>query len=144
IHFVGLFGVGEMRALQALLPHPQVAQIDGCVVARGAGAHDHHAAGVADEDRRRDGGLAGVLEHDVRGALLAQHLAAGEPEPFHIGGSDASIRASLLASATAVSLNLYLTVLRSSIPLAQRRRASLCPLRAASAEQAPTTRSLRK
>src|SRR5208337_43733 len=37
--------------------------------------------------------------------------------------STKTIRASLLASATAVSLNLYLTVLRSSIPLAQRRRA---------------------
>jgi hypothetical protein len=34
----------------------------------------------------------------------------------------------------------HLTVLRSSIPLAQRRRASLCPLRWPSAEQAPTTK----
>ena len=35
----------------------------------------------------------------------------------------------LVGECHAVSLNLYLTVLRSSIPLAQRRRASLCPLR---------------
>src|SRR5271166_85428 len=36
-----------------------------------------------------------------------------------------TMRATLLASATAVSLNLYLTVLRSSTALAHRRRASL-------------------
>ena len=41
-------------------------------------------------------------------------------------------------------LELVLDGLALDIPLAQRRRASLCPLRAASAEQAPTTRSLRK
>src|ERR1700727_56544 len=40
-----------------------------------------------------------------------------------------TMRATLLASATAVSLNLYLTVLRSSMPLAHRRMASLWPLR---------------
>ena len=38
------------------------------------------------------------------------------------------MRATLLASAPAVSLNLYLTVLRSDIAPAHRRRASLCPL----------------
>ena len=43
-----------------------------------------------------------------------------------------------------VSLNLYLTVLRSSIPLAHRRRASLWPLRWWSVAQAPTTSSLRR
>src|SRR6201987_2335427 len=58
--------------------------------------------------------------------------------------STKTMRATLLASATAVSLNLYLTVLRSSIPLAHRRRASLWPLRWLSVEQAPTTSSLRK
>src|SRR5271165_6733922 len=35
--------------------------------------------------------------------------------------STKTMRATLLASATAVRLNLYLTVLRSSIPLAHRR-----------------------
>jgi hypothetical protein len=40
-----------------------------------------------------------------------------------------TMRATLLASATAVRLNLYLTVLRSSMPLAHRRMASLWPLR---------------
>ena len=54
------------------------------------------------------------------------------------------MRATLLASATAVRLNLYLTVLRSSIPLAHRRKASLWPRRWRSVAQAPTTRSLRK
>ena len=43
--------------------------------------------------------------------------------------STKTMRATLLASATAVSLNLYLTVLRSSMPLAHRRMASLWPLR---------------
>jgi hypothetical protein len=74
VHLVGLLGVGEVRALQPLLPHPQVAQVDRGVVAGRAGADHDHAAGVADEDRGGDGGLAGVLEHDVRGALLAQHF----------------------------------------------------------------------
>jgi hypothetical protein len=54
------------------------------------------------------------------------------------------MRATLLASATAVRLNLYLTVLRSSIPLAHRRKASLWPRRWRSVAQASTTRSLRK
>jgi hypothetical protein len=72
-----------MRALQALLPHPQIAQIDGRVVAGGAGADDHHAAGLADEDRRRDGGFAGMLEDDVRRPLLAQHLPDLRAEGAH-------------------------------------------------------------
>src|SRR5208283_1731851 len=55
-----------------------------------------------------------------------------------------TMRATLLASATAVSLNLYLTALRSSSALAHRRKASLWPLRWRSVAQAPTTRSLRK
>jgi hypothetical protein len=38
--------------------------------------------------------------------------------------STKTMRATLLASATAVRLNLYLTVLRSSIPLAHRRKAA--------------------
>src|SRR5271157_2494632 len=52
--------------------------------------------------------------------------------------STKTLRATLLASATAVSLNLYLTVLRSSIPLAHRRSASLWPLRWQRVAQAPT------
>src|SRR3984957_10642771 len=39
---------------------------------------------------------------------------------------------------------LYLTVLRSIIPLAHRRKASLWPRRWRSVAQAPTTRSLRR
>src|SRR4029077_3598172 len=52
----------------------EVAQIDSGVVAGGAGADDHHAAVVADEDRGGDGALAGVLEDDARIAPLTQHL----------------------------------------------------------------------
>src|SRR5208337_815218 len=58
--------------------------------------------------------------------------------------STKTMRATLLATATAVSLNLYLTVLRSSSALAHRRKASLCPLRWRRVAQAPTTRSLRR
>src|ERR1700729_1593720 len=50
--------------------------------------------------------------------------------------STKTMRATLLASATAVRLNLYLTVLRSSIPLAHRRKASLWPRRWRSVAQA--------
>src|ERR1700680_2515971 len=55
-----------------------------------------------------------------------------------------TMRATLLASATAVRLNLYLTVLRSSIPLAHRRRRSLWHFGGRSVAPAPPTRSLRK
>ena len=52
------------------------------------------------------------------------------------------MRASLLASATAVSLNLYLTVLRSSSALAHRRKASLWPLRWPSVRAGPDDQEL--
>jgi hypothetical protein len=58
--------------------------------------------------------------------------------------STKTMRATLLASATVVRLNLYLTVLRSSIPLAHRRKASLRPRRWCNVAQAPTTGRLRK
>ena len=77
-----------MRALQALLTHPQVAEVDGGVVPGGAGADHHHAAVVAHEDRGGDGLLAGVLEDDARVAALAEHvperLAEGA-RPAHPG-----------------------------------------------------------
>ncbi len=50
----------------------------------------------------------------------------------------------LVGEHPAVSLNLYLTVLRSSTPLANRHMASLWPLRWRSVAQAPTARSLRR
>src|SRR6516225_3886568 len=70
--------------------------------------------------------------------------ATGRPSYSPLVISTKTMRATLLASATAVSLNLYLTVLRSSIPRAHRRRASLWPLRWRSVAQAPTTSSLRR
>src|SRR5439155_2805153 len=45
VEAVRLLIVGEVRALQPLLAHPEVAQVDDGVVARGAGADDDHAAG---------------------------------------------------------------------------------------------------
>ena len=42
----GLLEMREVRALDALLPHPDVARIEGDVVAGGAGAEHHHAAAL--------------------------------------------------------------------------------------------------
>src|SRR5262249_36492834 len=64
----------EVRALEPLLPHPVVAQVERRVVAGRAGADDHHPAGVAHEARGGHGVLAGMLEHDARAALLAQNV----------------------------------------------------------------------
>src|ERR1700680_1923798 len=58
--------------------------------------------------------------------------------------STKTMRATLLASATAVRLNLYLTVLRSRTPLPHRRRRSLWHFGGRSVAPAPPTRSLRK
>src|SRR6202167_2302501 len=96
----------------------------------------HHFVGALDADR-----LGG--ENSYRIASFVQAVT-GRPSywpPLVI--STKTMRATLLASATAVRLNLYLTVLRSSIPLAHRRMASLWPRRWRSVAQAPTTRSLR-
>src|SRR5213593_5031188 len=68
----GLDVVGEMAALEALLAHPVIAQVHGRGVAGGAGADDDHPAGRADEDGRRQGRLARVLEDDLRADPLAQ------------------------------------------------------------------------
>ena len=64
-----LLQMREMRALDALLPHPDVARIEGDVVAGGAGAEHHHAAALHDEARHRERLLARMLEHDVDVAL---------------------------------------------------------------------------
>ena len=69
-----------MRALQPLLPHPQVPQVDGGVVAGGAGADHHHAAGFADEDRGRDRRFARMLHDQRRVALFAQRFPEGGTE----------------------------------------------------------------
>ena len=55
-----------------------------------------------------------------------------------------TMRATLLASATAVSLNLYLTALRASSAIGPHAQRVVWPLRWLSVAQAPTTSSLRK
>ena len=66
--------VGEVRALHALLVHPQIAGVHRQVVARGAGADDDHAAALHDEHRDRERRLAGMLEHAVDVVALAGDL----------------------------------------------------------------------
>src|SRR5690606_32282232 len=75
---VGLLVVGPVRALQALLADPVVAQVDRRGVPRGAGADDDHPALVADEGGGRDRRLPRMLEHDPRAAPLADYL----PDPL--------------------------------------------------------------
>ena len=70
----GVVVVREVRALEALLPHPVVAQVERGVVAGGAGADHHHAARVAHEDRGGHGVLARVLEHEARALALADRF----------------------------------------------------------------------
>src|ERR1700730_18394815 len=65
----GLLEMREMRALHALLAHPDIARVESDVVARGAGAEHDHAAALDDEARHRERRLAGMLEHDVDVAL---------------------------------------------------------------------------
>ena len=54
-----------MRALDALLPHPHIARVEGEVVAAGAGAEHHHAAALDHQARDRESRLAGMLEYDI-------------------------------------------------------------------------------
>ena len=60
-----------MRALDALLVHPDIAGIHGQVVAGGTGAEHDHAAALADQCGHGECGLAGVLEHHVDVVALA-------------------------------------------------------------------------
>ena len=61
--------MGEVRALDALLPHPDIARVERDVVAGGAGAEHHHAAALDHQRRDRERLLARMLEHDVDIAL---------------------------------------------------------------------------
>src|SRR5439155_1272972 len=70
----GLIVVEQVRALVALLEVPEVANVHHGVVAAGAGADDHHATTVADEDRRGDGVLARMVEDDAGARPLAQDV----------------------------------------------------------------------
>ena len=78
--------VGEVRALQALLAHPEIAQVDRGVIPGRARADDHHAAVVADEDRGRDGVLTRMLEDDSRVAAFAEHVPERLAEGASTGG----------------------------------------------------------
>src|ERR1700722_20112314 len=60
-----LFQMREVRALDALLPHPDIARIEGDVVSRGPGAENDHAAALGHQARHRKRRLARMLEHDV-------------------------------------------------------------------------------
>src|ERR1700733_12702205 len=97
----------------------------------------HHFVGALDADR-----LGGENSYRIASFVQAATGRSSYWPPLVI--STKTIRATLLASATAVRLNLYLTVLRSSMPLAHSRMASLLPRRWRSVAQAPTTRSLRR
>src|SRR3989442_1267868 len=69
-----------MAALEALLAHPVIAQIEGDIVARGSGADHDHAPRRAHEFRRRQCGLAGMLEDDAGIGLLAEPVPDGLAE----------------------------------------------------------------
>src|SRR4249919_707620 len=60
-----LIGVGEVRADDLLLTHPEVADVEVERVAGGRAADHHLAEWLHDEDRGREGRLADVLEDDV-------------------------------------------------------------------------------
>src|SRR6185312_16581862 len=64
-----LLQVREMRSLDALLPHPDVARIERDIEAGGAGAEHDHAAALDDHRRDREGRFARMLEHDIDVAL---------------------------------------------------------------------------
>src|ERR1700759_569668 len=61
----GLLEMSEMRALNALLPHPDEARVESEIVPRRAGAEDHHAAALDHEARDRKRLLARMLEDDI-------------------------------------------------------------------------------
>src|SRR6266852_2403347 len=69
-----------MAALEALLAHPVIAKIEGHVVACGPRADDDHATRRAHEFRRRQRGLAGMLEDDAGIALLPERVPEGLAE----------------------------------------------------------------
>src|SRR5262245_33390482 len=60
-----LLEVREMRALDTLLPHPNVARIECEIVAGGPRAEDDHAAALYDQAGNRKRLLARVFEYNV-------------------------------------------------------------------------------
>src|ERR671936_389698 len=65
VGLVALPRVGEVRAEDLLLAHPQVAHVEVEVVARRGAADDDLAERLDGQHRRREGRLADVLEDDV-------------------------------------------------------------------------------
>src|SRR6266852_5306643 len=83
---VCLFVVGEVRALEALLAHPQVAQIGHRVVTGGARANHDHPAGVAYEHRGGNRIFAGMLEDYPRIFPLTDDIPDGLAERAALRG----------------------------------------------------------
>jgi hypothetical protein len=85
--------IGPVRALQSLLEHPKVAQVDHCRVTSGASAYHHHVPGITDEHARGDGCLAGMLDHHLRISpfandlpdLLTEGASSGRPRTLALG-----------------------------------------------------------
>src|SRR3954451_10290615 len=78
VRLQALVRVGEVRADDLLLLHPQVADVEVEVEARRAGADDDLAERLDGQHRGREGGRADVLEDDV--GRVAQDLLDGLAE----------------------------------------------------------------
>src|SRR4051812_27862403 len=78
VRAVAFPGVGEVRADDPLLAHPQVADVEVERVAGGGAADDHRAERLDDQHRGGERGPADVLEDDVR--LAAELLRHGLAE----------------------------------------------------------------
>src|SRR3954471_2451328 len=77
VRAVAFPGVGEVRADDALLAHPQVADVEIERVARGRAADHDRPERLHDQHRRRECRAADVLEHDVgRAAELLRDVSA--------------------------------------------------------------------
>ena len=66
-----LFQMRKVRALDTFLPHPDIARVEGKIVAGGAGAEHDHAAALDHHGRDREGRLAWMLEDEVDIVALA-------------------------------------------------------------------------
>src|SRR3954447_718672 len=78
VRAVAFPGVGEVRADDALLAHPQVADVEIERVAGGRAADHDRPERLDDEHRRRERGAPDVLEDDV--GLAAELLGDGLAE----------------------------------------------------------------
>ena len=85
-----LVGVGEVGADDLLLAHPQVADVEVELEARGGAADDDFAERLDDVDRGREGGPPDVLEDDVGGVAEDSLQLLGElprgAEALLVGG----------------------------------------------------------